>query len=487
MAKKFTLTKGQKDIFNLIKDFVKDNRQKVFILKGYAGTGKTTLVRHVIEHFVKEDIRFNLLATTGRAATILSDITGHPAETIHSMIYNYSDINQDMESVIKTIDDKGVEATGQLYLTFDLKKVDPTTTNTIYIVDESSMLSNEVASEVSQAWFGSGKLLSDLLEFDPKGKFIFVGDACQLPPVGQTHSPALSTLYFNQELNILANSRELTEIVRQKGKNDIIEASVVIRGLFAIAPESVEKGARVNWGRLPFRGYSDIEIHSTFDTFLKQYLDLVKKEDYKYATLICDSNKRTRELALQVRRQLGFADGCVQEGDLLLVTQNNSLSGLTNGDFVIVKKVSPSVVNRAYMSFRQVEVQNISTDEIFSQFIIEEVLYSAQPNLDKRQQMNLTIDFARRMLAKGIKQGTDMFNRAMLEDPYFNALRCVFGYAITCHKSQGGEWAHVFVDLGKGRLMANPTKASYQWIYTAMTRAKEKLHFVDGWYFAGHS
>lgn len=486
MAKKITLTKGQKEIFNLVKDFATDRLQKVFILKGYAGTGKTTLVKTIVDYLVQMKLDFQLLATTGRAATIMSDITGQPARTIHSCIYSYKDFNQDMDKVLQTIDTTGVDSTGQLYLNFELKTVDPTSNKKmIYIVDESSMLSDVCESDVPQAFFGSGHLLSDLIAYDPKGKFIFVGDACQLPPVGQTTSPALSTVYFNQKLDILANSRELTEIMRQKGENDIIEASAIVRGLYANAPEVVVDKGRMVWGKLPFRGYNNIKIHEAFDDFLNQYITQVKERGYEYTTLICDSNKRTRELSMMVRQRLGFS-GNVQVGDLLLVTQNNNLSGLINGDFLVVKSINPTVERRAHLTFRQVELEDISTKTVYSQLLIEEVLHGEQPNLDKTQQKALVVDFARRMKAKGLKQKDQEFKDRMMDDPYYNALRCVYGYAITCHKSQGGEWPHVYVDLGKGRLMANPTKSSYQWIYTSMTRAKEQLHLVDGWYIAGY-
>lgn len=487
MAKKIELTKGQKEIFNLIKVFATDNVQKVFILKGYAGTGKTTLVKYIINYFVTKNIRFQLLATTGRAATILADITGQTARTIHSQIYKFKDLNQDVSSVIKEIDSTGVDASGQLYLNFELKPIDMGVhTKTIYIVDESSMLSNVPQKEITQAAFGSGKLLSDLLRYDPHGKFIFVGDACQLPPIEQTFSPALSTSYFNNELDILANSRELTEIVRQKGDNDIVDASILIRQLYAQAQEFVVKSDRVVWGKLPFRHYDNIVIHPEFNEFLEEYISCIKQYGYDYSTLICESNKKTRELSLLVRQKLGFS-GRIQVGDLLLVTQNNNLSGLINGDFLVVKSVSPNVERRGQLTFRHVELEDLSTKTLYSQLMIEEVLYSNTPNLDKVQQKSLTLDFVRRMAERGLKQNDAEFVNRMMDDPYYNALRCVYGYAITCHKSQGGEWPHVFVDLGKGRLMANPTKSSYQWIYTAMTRAKMQLHLVDGFYIEGYS
>lgn len=486
MAKKIVLTKGQKEIFNAIKNFANDKLQKVFILKGYAGTGKTTLVKVIVDYFAEKSIPYKLLATTGRAAAIMSDVTSQEAKTIHSMIYTYKDFNQNVEEIINTIDRSGVDSTGQLYLNFELEALtDEARPQTVYIVDESSMLSNVASKEVSQAVFGSGRLLSDLLSYDNKGKFIFVGDVCQLPPIDQTSSPALSSVYFNQELDILALSMELRDIVRQKEANDIIKASIKIRELYAQSPEVATKGFRTVWGKMPLRGYENIKIYPELKTFLDTYISFVKEHGYNYATLICDSNKRATTLSSFVREKLGYK-GAVQENDLLLVTQNNNLSGLINGDFVVVKKVSPTIIQRACLSFRQVEVEDISTGNKYSQLLIEDVLCSGQPNLDKIQQKSLTLDFVRRMTRKGLKQKDQEFKDRMFDDPFYNALRCVCGYAITCHKSQGGEWPHVFVDLGKGRIMANPTKASYQWMYTAMTRAKEKLHIVDGFYIEGY-
>lgn len=485
MAKKITLTKGQKEIFNLIKEFSSDWRQKVFILKGYAGTGKTTLVKYIIDYFSEKNINFRLVATTGRAAAILSDVTQQDAKTIHSMIYTYQDFNQDVGAVLDNIQKYGVDSSGQLFLNFGLDTLsDEDRPQTVYIVDESSMLSDVESKDVSQAKFGSGRLLSDLLAYDDKGKFIFVGDNCQLPPIEQTFSPALSPSYFSQHFNIIANSRELTEIVRQDDANDIIKASIKIREQYALAPEVREPSPRTIWGKLPLRNYQHIDIYPDQSSFLNDYISLVKQGGYGKATLICDSNKQAMQLSLFVRSRLGFS-GNLQVNDLLLVTQNNSISGLINGDFVVVKKISPNVVEKANLRFRQVEVEDVSNGKVFSQLIIEDILNGGKPNLDKEQQKRLAIDFAQRMKAIGLKQKDEAFKKRMFDDPYYNALRCVYGYAITCHKSQGGEWPHVFVDLGKGRIMANPTKSSYQWIYTAMTRAKEKLHLIDGFYIEG--
>ena len=155
-----------------------------------------------------------------------------------------------------------------------------------------------------------------------------------------------------------------------------------------------------------------------------------------------------------------------------------------NGDLVTIENIEKDVIKKANLTFRKVEVKELYTEKVYSQLLIEEIIFGALPNLDISQQNLLFIDFARRMKRRGLKQKDEEFKTCMRKDPYLNALRCVFGYALTCHKSQGGEWNHVFLDFPRD-ITLNPTRSSYQWIYTAMTRAKVQLHIVDGFYIEG--
>jgi len=173
----------------------------------------------------------------------------------------------------------------------------------------------------------------------------------------------------------------------------------------------------------------------------------------------------------------------LQEGDLLLVTQNNSLSGFMNGDMVMVEQIKNVRYQRAQLTFLQVEVRELVSGERYTQLVIENILYGNTTNLKQSEQKALFIDFYRRMKSKGIKQKDPRFKDNLLTDEYLNALRCVFGYAITCHKAQGGEWNDVCVDIPRN-LTLNAKASAYQWIYTAVTRAQNLLHVVNDFFIS---
>ena len=176
VQKKISLTPNQEQVFNRFKWFIEDKNHKVFILNGYAGTGKTTLIRFFIDELCRQGKPYVLMASTGRAAKIVSNATGKKASTVHSVIYKFKDFNQDLEEVVNQEDQYGVDKTGQLYLTFAMVPVNNSHKQHFYLVDEASMVSDVKDPSANQALFGSGRLLADLLAYDPRGKFIFVGD-----------------------------------------------------------------------------------------------------------------------------------------------------------------------------------------------------------------------------------------------------------------------------------------------------------------------
>jgi ATP-dependent exoDNAse (exonuclease V) alpha subunit len=485
MTGTFEFTEGQKRALSHLKEFIDSDHARVFILKGYAGTGKTTLVKELIKILQEKKKSFKLLASTGRAAKILSNITDCPASTVHSEIYTYKDFNLDLENVADERASKKVDNHGQLYLEFELVTV-LLNDNTIhfYIVDESSMIGDRKEKVAIQASFGSGRLLNDLLAYDANGKFIFVGDVCQLPPINETFSPALSVEYFQHERKIECLHVELTEIVRQDIANDIILASQKIRKLYASCPP-------VKWAKFPFRGCKNITIFGDQASMLAGYVKRIKHEGYNNATLICRSNKLCDTLTSLIRPALGFVQPTLQKGDLLLVTQNNYISNLMNGDLVEVINVGIRE-NRAHLTFLRIEVKEIVTQKVYSQLLIENILYQNQTNLMHDQQKELFMDYYDRMYKKGIaykknpqtpKEHSDkrLFEEGMRKDIYLNALRAVFGFALTCHKSQGGEWEHVYLDIPRA-LSFSPQQETYQWLYTAMTRAKKQLYVVEGFW-----
>ena len=493
--KKIVLTPHQQKAFDKIVDFIRSKDAKVFILKGYAGTGKTTMMKCLIEELSKRNESFQLLASTGRAAKILSNISGYEAKTIHSFIYRFSDFNQDIEEYLNK-EKEEVDIFGQLIINFDAVKVsDDDISEVYYLVDESSMVADKENTSEQQARFGSGKLLSDLLDYNPNGKFIFIGDACQLPPVTQTISPALSKSYLSEFFSIEADEIELTEVIRQDKGNDIVRSAEKVRKLYFNPP-------LVKWAKFPLKNYKNIHILNSTAELYSAYIDRTKNVGYDNSTLICYSNKQCCDLTKFLRPAFGINISTLSKGDLLLVTQNNLISGLLNGDLVVVESVGRRE-HRAGLTFLNVEVKELHSEKVYSQYLIEEILYTNGTNLSQEQQKSLFIDYYNRVKEKleaqtakqnsagqqnpneedekkkkGSIQRSAEFRDGLQKDPYLNALRAVYGFALTCHKAQGGEWDYVYLDIP--RYFSNQAKPYvYQWIYTAMTRAKKELYLVD--------
>lgn len=477
------LTKDQQAALDSLLSFIDKKEERVFILKGYAGTGKTTLVKRIVSELKERKREFILLASTGRAAKVLGDaISGlsqgqedadaPEAKTIHSLIYTFDRITQDLDLFSQDLTVRHVK-NGEIKLKFSLQVLpeydgDPA----VYIVDESSMISDNSDDSFSFAEYGNeGRLLQDLLNYDKKGQFVFIGDNCQLPPVNQGISPALSESYFRDTFELKAQDSELTNIVRQVGGNDIKLSSSRIREKIT-DPSLCEQDLS-----FPLQGYQNIHIIPSEYDLIKRYLNDIRDRDFSRATFIVLSNKKVSVLSNRVRTALGFNTSFLEVGDLLLVTQNNMVSRLMNGDLVKVISVGTRE-NRANLSFVHVQVQSLATEYVYSQLMIEEILYSGMTNISLEQQTALMIDFHKRATKKGLKQGSDMYNEMMRNDSYLNALRCIYGYTLTCHKAQGGEWDNVYLEIPR-MFYYNDHKFAYQWVYTAMTRAKKDLYVLN--------
>lgn len=492
-SSKINLTPSQQKVLDQMIEFVFNSKDRVFVLKGYAGTGKTTLMRFLIKELTQRQKDFKLLSTTGRAAKILSNYTACEASTIHSMIYKFSDFNKDISS----LDDKtaSVENTGQLFLVFEPAVLsNDGRKSVVYIIDEASMISDMSDSNVIQAKFGSGRLLKELLDYDnlEESKFVFIGDPCQLPPILGNYSPALSPDYFNNVFKMKSQQGSLTEIMRQD--NSIISAGAYVRKLWDKAPDDESLYPGKVWGPpLQISQYQDIEIHSNLMEMEQMYLKIIREKGYNDSIFICNSNAKCHEISNKIRNALGFTGG-VQKGDLLMVVQNQNITGLMNGDMVEVMEVQSENerINKdvttpdgyhSLLTFREISVRELFTDKVYSTLLLENTLYSSQTNLDARQQSGLFLDFILRMKRKGIdnKKDKDVFDKIMRMDPYLNALRCNYGYAITCHKAQGGEWNSVFIQMPRN-ITLKPTKGKYQWFYTALTRAKSKVHLCQDFF-----
>lgn len=489
MSNEIKLTPSQDRILKEMLAFLDDENHRVYILKGYAGTGKTTLMRFFVKELAKREKDFRLLASTGRAAKVLSDIAvenrfdankTNAARTIHGLIYNYSGFNREVsEDEINS-----ASAKGQLLIDFTPKTIPINTGGTVYIIDEASMIGDKPTNQfnIVQAKFGSGQLLTELMEYDDRteSKFVFVGDPCQLPPIEDSVSPALDENHFDPP----ALSGSLTEIMRQDDTNSIVVISKKIRELAANAPDGEQAytpGIRT-WTKLPFRNSPNIVMYPVLDKMVESYVANIKNSGYNSCTFICRSNRANTEMSKKVRSLLGHYSMFPEAGDLLLVTQNNSISKLVNGDLVEVVKVNPNTKRVAGLNFISVQVKEIASGVEFAQLMILEPLISDCTNLTQTQQTNLFLDFFIRMSKQGIKQRSEQFRYALEHDPYLNALRCNYGYSLTCHKAQGGEWKDVYLHFPRN-IGCNPTKQSYRWVYTAITRASEYLHMVyDGLY-----
>jgi ATP-dependent exoDNAse (exonuclease V) alpha subunit len=468
----FPLKPQQESAFRALQRFVIQNSSKVFILKGYAGSGKTTLMGGFIKWLDSNNSIYALLASTGRAAKVLSDKTGTESTTIHSHIYSFRDLDDDLEKMSLLQDNLAVDDKGQISLLFDLKII-KSSSEKIYIIDEASMVSDIPDTGGSFAKFGTGELLKDLLAFDSNGKFIFVGDPCQLPPIGQNISPALSKEYIEQKYKINTIQVELTEIIRQASSNGIIAASMLLRSLQKNNPD-------VKWASFPLKGHSNILLHTSHVSLVSTYIEKIKKHGFEYSTLICQTNRNCSDINKIIRASLGKNDNHLESGDILMITQNNYLTNLVNGDIVKVIQTGKREF-RCGLSFLLVEVQELLSKNTYNVLLVEDVLYSISTNLNNKQHKDLMIDYYRRMKDKGIYQKDQSFRDGMLTDPYLNALKSVYGYALTCHKSQGGEWNEVFLYLDN-KIHGIPKPSIYQWLYTAITRAKETLHVVNDWF-----
>lgn len=472
---KLTLTPDQQRVLKSLLSFIEDENKRLFILCGFAGTGKTTMMKALISELNKRELPYSLHASTGRAAKILSNASGETATTVHSLLYRFSDFNHDLEEFEKDTIQK--ESNGQLLLQFEAATVSRDNIDQFkyYIVDEASMVSDSEDNNPTQAMFGTGKLLGDLLKFDSKGKFIFVGDIAQLPPVKSDFSPALSPDYLCRHYSEDCYFEELTQIVRQSGDNDIIKVANKIRHLFSNPPQ-------VKWGKFPMRNCKNIRLVNSQIELINRYVDNIKTNGFNSCTMISRSNNLCNQITKTIRPALGIHSLSLSVGDLLMVTQNNLLSGLMNGDMVKVTQVGARSI-QAGLTFLQVEVEELFSGKRFSQLLIEDILYGKQTNLLQVQQQQLFMNYFYRMRDKGIKQKSKLFREGMFSDEHLNALRAVFGYVITCHKAQGGEWENVYIDIPRN-LSFKPTAETYQWLYTAITRTRSTLYIVDDFYIS---
>ncbi|TAY93623.1 ATP-dependent DNA helicase [Rhizobium ruizarguesonis] len=479
-----TLSDDQAACLDALSTFLASPTHRIFLLKGYAGTGKTFLAKGITEYFSAQGRAFRIAAPTGRAAKIISEKTGRYARTVHSEVYDFGDLKE----YAQENQELGSE-TFKFYARIASNR-DPA--NTVYIVDEASLLS-DVYSESEFFRSGTGYVLNDLISYvgfehgETDRKIIFVGDPAQLPPVGMSSSPALDANYLRAKFGLEATEYELKHVLRQKADSAVIRNVMPLR-------DSLSSGT---FGSLSFDFDEDVRRLRS-DEVLPLYM--ATRTNSEAPIVITRSNKEAAGFNRAIRSSLFPGREFVAAGDRLIVTANGFVNGnfLANGEFVDVVDAE-TMVERRFVSlrrrdeetgavevievplvFRDIRLAVSSLDDgeaVLTAKILDDHLHDSGSGVDAVQQRALYVDFLKRHPDLRNGNDRDRISHIIRQDPYFSALRVRFGYAVTCHKAQGDEWENVFVSCPSGQ---NPRSADYfRWLYTAMTRASGKLYLID--------
>lgn len=449
----FETTPGQKKIIEKLSEYLSgDDFSRIFVLNGYAGTGKTTLIAALVGALKEVGIKPVLLAPTGRAAKVLARYAGEKALTIHKRIYRER-TNADYESkfTLNPNPERGA----------------------VFIVDEASMLSDTTSGG---AVFGSGSLLSDLVDYVRSGRgcrLILVGDSAQLPPVGSDFSPALdpSTLSAYGDVEYAT----LDEVVRQESESGILFNATLVRCM-------LENGLC----EIPHfdLNYPDIEALEGGE-FLEKLQDCYDRYGRDETIVITRSNRRANRYNEGIRRNVLYAEEEIESRDMLMVVKNNyyfpehtencPMNFIANGDIARLKRIRRF---EEFYGFRfvdaVVEFPDYEDTEIECKLLLD-TLTSESPSLTREESTRLFYEVEKDYTE--IRSKLKRF-REIRENPHFNALQIKFSYAVTCHKAQGGQWRAVFVDrclFGEEPM----TRDLLRWLYTALTRATEKLYLVN--------
>jgi ATP-dependent exoDNAse (exonuclease V) alpha subunit len=468
MSAGITLNSEQKAAFKAIEKFLEHPSANVFVLKGYAGTGKTFLMQQLAKMLTDSEQEFCMLASTGRAATVLKGKTGFETKTVHGELYNFSKVDG-IDNIMHR--DRSADNSNQMSLEFLVRSTDEN--KRVYIVDESSMLSCEASKDVSFTNFGSGNLLDDFFKVAGSNKIIFVGDPCQLPPIGQNISPALDTNWLATQ-NRVAVSFTLQKIERVTAGNDILRLAGAVRDM----------SMQNSWERfpkLPAQNLNNVKLHVSYDELFAQYAENYKSAGANETLAITRSNKTVQKINRNMRRELyGDENMPLQIGEVLLVTQNNYTVPLSNGDFVEIRELG-AVATKAGMKFQKVKVRPIATEIDYTLLLSLDAVNHLKGNLTDDQTKELMIDFSFRMNDKKIAPNSPEYHTAMRKDEYLGCLKATFGYAVTCHKAQGGEWNNVFLFLEKSMYGMDRLELC-KWWYTSITRARVQLHLENNWW-----
>jgi exodeoxyribonuclease-5 len=451
----FQLTASQSVLIEKLADFmVSASPEPVFVIRGYAGTGKTTMINQLTLTLDTLNIKSVLLAPTGRAAKVLTGYTGKNAYTIHKKIYRQQ---------------SSADGFGAFVLDRNLHKY------TWFIVDESSMISNQATESTV---FGSGRLLDDLMEYVFSGegcRLVLAGDSAQLPPVGISVSPALDVKLLEQYGFEITDS-ELTDVVRQERESGILFNATRIREM--IFSDSDSSG----FFRIVLPEKGEPERVSGADLMEKLSLSY-EKYGIRETTVLTRSNKRANLYNQGIRNSILYRDSEIARGDLLMVVKNNyfwpgeddGIDFIANGDTGEITHIYG--VEELYgFRFAHVSLKLIDYEDVEIECkIILDTLSVETASLSREEQMRLFNAVSEDYADIGNKRERWKKIKA---DPWFNALQVKFAYAVTCHKAQGGQWFSVFIDTGF--LTEEMIDRDFlRWLYTAFTRSKEKLYLVN--------
>jgi exodeoxyribonuclease-5 len=452
---RFEPTASQAKGFEKIAHFLSDAPDdSLLLIKGYAGTGKTTLIGHLVQQLSRIRKKSVLMAPTGRAAKVLSAYAGKNALTIHKKIY------------FPKVDSGGGS------VQFSLKENKHT--HTIFIVDESSMIGDD---RQQSKLFENGSLLHDLVHYVTNGekcKLIFVGDTAQLPPVNLGLSPALDEQELAAQFNATVYSITLEDVVRQQAESGILFNATSIRELLV--------GDQFEGFKFHLEGFKDVQRIIEGNEFLELLNNALDQDGIDQTVLIVRSNKRANLYNKSIRERILFLESDLAVGDQLMVVKNNYFwlgadsqpSFIANGDVIRINRIN-KYVDRYDMKFAEVSAQMVDypDEPAFDTVLLLETLNSETANLSYEQSQLLyqkvSLDHANE------KSKYKRFLKVK-NDPYFNALQVKYSYAITCHKSQGGQWKNVFVE--QPYLPEGPNKDYFRWLYTALTRAQEHLFLI---------
>ncbi|OOG77171.1 ATP-dependent RecD-like DNA helicase [Algoriphagus sp. A40] len=447
----FAPTTGQAEFFRKMDDFLmkSPSEKPVFVLKGYAGTGKTSVISALVKVLPHLDMRSLLLAPTGRAAKVMSNYSGRGAYTIHKIIY-------------KPKGDPGTMGGGFILQKNYYK-------DTVFMVDESSMLADDGGM--------SGNLLWDLIQYVFSGKdnrLLMIGDTAQLPPVGSEYSPALDAGYLLRHYRLEADQIELWEVMRQRLESGILFNATALRD------QLLQQEPKVKIQTGTFRDIFKMTSERLEDGLRYAY----EKYGTENSTIVTRSNKAAVQYNLYIRRAIHFYEDEITAGDLLMIVKNNytymaeseKVNFLANGDMVEVMKIR-GFEEMYGLRFATLELRLLDYPEepFFEAKVILDTLYSPSPSLTREQYRSL-YDLVSQDYADVANKTERM--EFIRKDPYLNALQVKFAYALTCHKAQGGQWKAVFVD--QGYLQEDQVDRDFvRWLYTAITRATEELYLVN--------